>query len=66
MSLSKTSTIFGISSPRTLFADSPAAGTLRGFPVNAYIVYYRVIGSQTVISRVIHGMRDQRTAYRND
>jgi toxin ParE1/3/4 len=53
------------------FARAPEAGTrreeietgLRGFPVGNYIVYYREIGKHVVISRVIHGMRDQRAAY---
>lgn len=57
-----------------LFARTPEAGTkrdeiepgLRGFPVNNYIVYYREIGQHVAISRIIHGMRDQRTAYLDD
>jgi len=57
-----------------LFASQPEAGTrrdsievgLRGFPVGNYIVYYREIGKYLVISRVIHGMRDQASAYHDE
>lgn len=57
-----------------LFASTPAAGTrrdeielgVRGFPVGKYIVYYRAVGDYLVISRVIHGMRDQQSAYLPD
>jgi toxin ParE1/3/4 len=57
-----------------LFARAPEAGTkrdelddgLRGFPVGNYIVYYHESGQYVVISRVIHGMRDQKTAYRQE
>lgn len=57
-----------------LFASRPEAGTrrdhievgVRGFPVGKYIVYYRDIGKYLVISRVIHGMRDQASAYRDE
>ena len=57
-----------------LFARTPEAGTrrddidvgVRGFPVGNYIIYYRESGQSVVISRVIHGMRDQKTAYRNN
>ncbi len=55
----------------SLFARAPEAGMkrdeieagLRGFPVANYIIYYREIDQYVVISRVIHGMRDQKTAY---
>lgn len=54
-----------------LFAHTPQAGTrrdeisegLRGFPVGNYVIYYRESGPHVVISRVIHGMRDQKAAY---
>ena len=54
-----------------LFARAPAAGTerdeiepgLRGFPVANHIIYYREIGQYVVVARVIHGMRDQKSAY---
>lgn len=54
-----------------LFARSPEAGTrrdeielgVRGFPVGNYMVYYRESGQHLVISRVIHGMRDQKNAF---
>lgn len=54
-----------------LLSRAPEAGTrrdeiepgLRGFPVANYIVYYRDSGQYVVISRVIHGMRDQKAAY---
>jgi len=57
-----------------LFASTPGAGKFRpeidpgvqGFPVGNYIIYYRESGNYIVISRVIHGMRDQATAYRNE
>ena len=56
-----------------LFAHTSQAGTkrdeinegVRGFPVGKYIVYYRESGPYIIVSRVIHGMRDQRTAFRN-
>jgi len=35
---------------------------LRGFPAGKYIVYYRQERGRVVVSRVIHGMRDQKTA----
>ena len=58
----------------SLFARVPEAGTtrdeidpgVRGFPAGDYIIYYRASGSYVVISRVIHGMRDQRAAYRDE
>ena len=56
-----------------LFAHTPEAGTkreeidpgLRGFPVGNYIIYYRESGPYVIVSRVIHGMRDQKTAFRD-
>ena len=58
----------------SLFAGNPEAGTrrddiesgVRGFPVGKYLIYYRDTEGYVVISRVIHGMRDQGTAYRGD
>jgi toxin ParE1/3/4 len=57
-----------------LFASTPEAGTrrndiesgVRGFPVGKYLIYYRDTERFVVISRVIHGMRDQSTAYCGD
>ena len=57
-----------------LFATAPEAGTrrdeiesgVRGFPVGKYIIYYRDTDQYVIISRVIHGMRDQGTAYYGD
>ena len=57
----------------SFFARVPEAGTkrdkidpgVRGFPVGNYIIYYRTSGSYVVISRVIHGRRDQQAAYRD-
>lgn len=54
-----------------LFARNPEAGTrrdeielgVRGFPAGRYLIYYRESASHLVISRVIHGARDQRSAY---
>ena len=54
-----------------LFARTPAAGTrrdeietgVRAFPTGKFIVYYKEIGEHVVISRVIHGMRDQWQAF---
>ena len=54
-----------------LFASTPEAGTrrdeiesgVRGFPVGKYIIYYRESGNFLVISRVIHGLRDQKSVY---
>ena len=39
---------------------------LRGFPVAKYIVYYHATSKHVVISRVLHGMRDQTAAYLDD
>ena len=55
----------------SLFAGNPEAGRrrdeielgTRSFPVDNYIIYYRQGGQYLVISRVIHGMRDQKAAY---
>src|SRR5437763_823618 len=39
---------------------------LRCFPARAYLIYYRKApGGGIRISRVIHGMRDQKTAWEN-
>ena len=54
-----------------LFAQSPEAGArrdeitpgLRGFPVGNYIIYYAETERHVVISRILHGMRDQKSAY---
>ena len=55
-----------------LFAQAPGVGTrreeiepgLRGFPVGNYIIYYAETERHVVILRVLHGMRDQKSAYR--
>ncbi len=55
-----------------LFAHAPEAGArrdeitpgLRAFPVGNYMVYYAEIERHVVVSRILHGMRDQRSAYR--
>jgi plasmid stabilization system protein ParE len=55
-----------------LFAHTPKAGAprdeidagVRAFPVGSYMNYYREAGAYVIISRVLHGMRDQKTAYR--
>ncbi len=57
-----------------LFGSTPEAGRrrddielgVRTFPVEKYIIYYRNSGQYLVISRVIHGMRDQKAAYFSD
>lgn len=57
-----------------LFAHTPEAGTrrdhiepgLRGFPAGKYVISYHEIAEHVVVSRVIHGMRDQRTAYEGE
>src|SRR5512140_2041364 len=54
-----------------LLAQAPQAGTrrdeiapgLRGFPVGNYIIYYAETGQHVVISRILHGMRDQTSAH---
>ncbi len=54
-----------------LVAQVPEAGTrrseiaagLRGFPVGNYIIYYSVTERHVVISRILHGSRDQKSAY---
>jgi toxin ParE1/3/4 len=56
-----------------LFAQAPEAGTrrdevapgLRGFPVRNFIVYYAETEQHVVISRILHGMRDQESAIRS-
>ncbi len=61
--------IDSIASAFLLFSRAPEAGTLRseigegvrGFPVGNYMVYYRVAGSHIAVSRILHGMRDQRS-----
>lgn len=66
--------IHSITRTFSLFADTPDAGIrrdeiepgVRTFPVGKYIIYYRESGKYLVISRVIHGMRDQTAAYRLD
>lgn len=55
-----------------LLAQAPEAGIrreviapgLRGFPVGNYIIYYADTELHVVISRILHGMRDQKSAYR--
>lgn len=55
----------------SLFAHAREAGTkrdeiepgVRSFPVGNYIIYYRESDPYIVIARIIHGMRDQKSAY---
>lgn len=55
-----------------LLASTPEAGRcrediaegLRAFPAPPYIIYYRNDVENLVISRIIHGRRDQGTAFR--
>ena len=55
----------------SVLAHSPKAGTarteidvgLRGLPIGDYIVYYRENKRWVIISRIIHGSRDQDAAY---
>lgn len=57
-----------------LLARTPQAGTkrdelgdgIRGFPAGRYIVYYQERGKHLEISRVIHGMREQKRAYSDE
>jgi toxin ParE1/3/4 len=54
----------------SVLAHSPKVGTarteidagLRGLPIGDYIVYYRENKRWVVISRIIHGSRDQEAA----
>ena len=54
-----------------LLLRAPDAGTkrdeiapgVRGFPVGNYIIYYAGIERHVVILRILHGMRDQKSAY---
>lgn len=54
-----------------LFTHTPEAGTLRndvgrnvrGFPVRKYIIYYRIEGQYILISRILHGNREQPSAF---
>ena len=55
----------------SILARSPKAGTLRveidldlrGMPIGDYIVYYRESKRCVIISRIIHGNREQEAAY---
>ena len=55
----------------SLFAQAPGAGTyreeiapgIRAFPVANYIIYYTETERHVVIARVLHGMRDQKSAF---
>lgn len=55
----------------SLLARAPKAGSrrdaiepgLRGFPAANYLIYYREREEHIMISRVIHGMRDQKAAF---
>jgi len=55
----------------SILTHSPKVGTvrdeldlnLRGLPVGDYIVYYRESKRCVIISRIIHGSRDQEAAY---
>ena len=55
-------------------AEQPRAGRdreelapgLRSFPARDYVVYYRESGPRVIISRVIHGKRDQGNAFTDD
>jgi toxin ParE1/3/4 len=54
-----------------ILATNPEAGRsrddidpgVRSFPVQKYIVFYRTSGQDLTVSRVIHGMRDQKAAF---
>jgi len=56
-----------------LLAEHPQAGRsregidpgLRSFPSGSYLIYYRESKSNVVISRVLHGKRDQQAAWKN-
>ena len=58
----------------SVLAHSPKAGTarteidsgVRGLPIGDYMVYYRENKRWVVISRIIHGSRDQDGAYEMD
>jgi len=58
----------------SILAREPQAGTardgidtgLRGLPIGRYVVYYRDGGALVLISRIIHGSREQATAYYED
>ncbi len=57
-----------------LLAKMPKAGRsadeielgVRAFTVENYLIYYRVLRSGISIARVIHGMRDQDSAWRDE
>src|SRR3954470_19858535 len=57
----------------SLFAHTPEAGThrddvepgIRGFASGNYVIYYRETRDYVVISRVLHGMRDQKATYKS-
>ena len=54
-----------------LFASNPEAGRarpeigadVRSFPVEKYFIYYKTGDGRVVISRILHGMRDQKSAF---
>ena len=61
-------------SPYQFLPGEPKAGAardgidpgLRGLPIGRYVVYYREEGALVLISRIIHGSREQGTAYYED
>ena len=69
-----TRTVDAITRAFPLFARAPNVGAkrdeieegVRSFPIDKYVIYYKKAGSQVVISRIIHGSRDQGNAYRGD
>jgi toxin ParE1/3/4 len=68
------SVIDSITAAFPLLARNPEAGRkrdeigqgIRCFPVGKYIIYYRGVASCILIARILHGMRDQWRAYRDD
>lgn len=58
----------------SILAPEPQVGTardgidtgLRGLPIGRYVVHYRDEGALVLILRIIHGSREQGTAYYED
>jgi toxin ParE1/3/4 len=44
--------------------NCPELGDVRKFPMGNYLIYYRVLPGKILISRVLHGKRAQRRAFR--
>ena len=66
--------VYAITARFALFAESPDAGRkrddiapgIRCFPSQKYLIYYRRARASIEILRILHGARDQHSAFRNE